>query len=119
MATQGFDVPSTGSPSLNFYYQIYTYDHKPVGDRAPDYFAVYIRDLSTSDLTLVNIDDLSWVSSYQCYNLNSQASWQTVSSIDLSPYKGKTVELIFKVVNGGHNFWNTWVYIDDVTCNGC
>ncbi len=118
-ATQGFDVPNSGSPSLKFYYQIYTYDHRPEGDRAADYFAAYIRNLSTSEKTLVYMDDLSWVTNYKCYNLSSKSSWQTVSGIDLSPYKGKTVELIFEVSNGGHNFWNTWVFIDDVTCTGC
>jgi hypothetical protein len=118
-ATQGFDVPSTGSPSFDFYYQINTYDHKPVGDRAADHFAVYINNLSSSEKTLVYLDDLSWVSSYQCYNLNTNGGWQRVSSIDLSPFKGKTVQLIFEVSNGGHNYWNTWVYIDDITCNGC
>jgi hypothetical protein len=118
-ATQGFDVPNSGSPSLKFYYQIYTYDHQPEGDRAADYFAAYIRDLSTSEKTLVYKDDLSWVTNYKCYNLSQKSSWQTVSGIDLSPYKGKTIELIFEVSNGGHNFWNTWSFIDDVTCTGC
>ena len=117
-ATQGFDVPGSAN-NLKLYYQIYTYDHKPEGDRAADHFAVYIRDLSTSEKTLVYKDDLSWVSSYQCYNLSKKSSWQTVSGIDLSPYRGKTVELILEVANGGHNFWNTWVFIDDVICNGC
>jgi hypothetical protein len=120
MATQGFDVPNSGSPSLSFYYQIYTYDHKPSERPAADYFAAYIRDLSTSTETLVYLDDLSWVSTFDCdHSVNAKSSWQPVSSINLSPYKGKTVELIFKVTNGGHNFWNTWVYIDDVTCSGC
>lgn len=120
IARQGFDVPSTGSPSLSFYYQIYTYDHQPSSDRAPDYFAAYIRDLTTGTENLVYRDDLGWVTgNYKCYNLNSKSSWQSVSSIDLSPYKGQTVELIFKVTNGGHNYWNTWAYIDDVTCSGC
>jgi hypothetical protein len=118
-ASQGFDVPNSGSPSLRFYYQIYTYDHKPSGDRAADYFGVYIRDLATSEETLVAIDDLSWVTNYQCYNRSQKSSWQSVSGIDLSPYKGKTVELIFKVTNGGHNYWNTWVFVDDVICSGC
>ncbi|GAB4548349.1 MAG: hypothetical protein Kow0063_43300 [Anaerolineae bacterium] len=118
-ATQGFDVPGSGSPSLGFYYQIYTYDHKPTGDRAADYFAAYIRDLSTGEETLVYRDDLSWVSNYQCYNLSQKSNWQSVSGINLSAYKGKTVQLIFKVTNGGHNYWNTWVFIDDVTCSGC
>lgn len=120
VATQGFDVPNSGSPSLGFYYQIYTYDHKPSERPAADYFAAYIRDLNTSTETVVYLDDLSWVSTFDCdHNVNAKSSWQPVSSIDLSPYKGHTVELIFKVTNGGHNFWNTWVYIDDVTCSGC
>lgn len=53
-ASQGFDVPNSGSPSLRFYYQIYTYDHKPSGDRAADYFGVYIRDLATFEESLVS-----------------------------------------------------------------
>ena len=118
-AIQGFDVPNSGSPSLSFYYQISTYDHKPSGDRKADEFSVLIRDLGTGEENLVYLDDLSWVTTYKCYNLSEKATWQSVSSIDLSSYKGKTVELIFKVTNGGHNFWNTWVYIDDVTCSGC
>lgn len=118
-AVQGFDVPSSGSPSLSFYYQIYTYDHKPTERPAADYFAVYVQDLGTSAETLVYKDDLGWVSNYQCYNLSKKDTWQYISSIDLSAYKGKTVQLIFKVTNGGHNYWNTWVYVDDVTCNGC
>jgi hypothetical protein len=118
-AIQGFDVPSSGSPSLSFYYQIYTYDHKPSGDRKADEFSVLIRDLSTGDEDLVYLDDLSWVTTYKCYNLSQKDTWQSVSSIDLSAYKGNTVELIFKVTNGGHNYWNTWVYIDDVICSGC
>jgi len=67
----------------------------------------------------VSIDDLSWVINYQCYNRGQKSSWQSVSGIDLSPYKGKTVGLIFKVTNGGHNYWNTWVFVDDVICSGC
>jgi len=118
-ATQGFDVPNSGSPSLRFYYQIYTYDHKPTGDRAADYFEVSIRDLATAEETSVHKDDLAWVTNYQCYNRSQKSSWQSVSGIDLSPYKGRTVELIFKVTNGGHNYWNTWVFVDDVICSGC
>jgi hypothetical protein len=119
VATQGFDVPGAGSPSLSFYYQIYTYDHKPLERPAADYFGVYIRDLSTSKEDLVYMDDLSWVSNYQCYNLSQKDTWQFVPPIDLGPYKGKTIEVVFKVTNGGHNFWNTWSFIDDVTCSGC
>lgn len=119
IGSQGFDVPNSGSPALSFYYQIYTYDHQPSGDRAPDYFGAYIREGITE--TLVYLDDLSWVGSdYNCDKpVNKKDTWQLVSSIDLSPYKGKTVELIFKVTNGGHNFWNTWVFIDDVACRDC
>jgi hypothetical protein len=117
-ATQGFDVAATAQ-TIKLYYQIYTYDHKPTGDRAADYFAVYIRDLGTSEKKLVYKDDLGWVNNYQCYNRSQKSSWQSVSGIDLTPYRGKTVELILEVTNGGHNFWNTWVYVDDVICSGC
>jgi hypothetical protein len=118
-ATQGFDVPNSGSPSLSFFYQIRTYDHKPASGRAADYFAVSVRDVSTGQETVVYKDDLSWVNTYQCYNLSQKSTWQPVSSINLSAYKGKTIELIFKVTNGGHKYWNTWGFVDDVTCSGC
>jgi hypothetical protein len=119
-AAQGFDVPASGSPTVGFYYRIYTYDHKPVGDRTADHFAVYVREMSQSSPTQVYKDDLSWVTTFNCDNpVNSNNTWQYVGPIDLSAYKGKTVELSFKVTNGGHNYWNTWIYLDDVTCSGC
>jgi hypothetical protein len=122
IGSQGFDVPDSGSPALSFYYQIYTYDHQPSGDRAPDYFGAFIREVGSVTETLVYMDDLSWVGSdYNCdYPVNTRpGGWRLVSPIDLSPYKKDTVELIFRVTNGGHNFWNTWVFIDDVVCSGC
>jgi hypothetical protein len=44
------------------------------------------------------------------------SGWQT-QAFDLSPYRGKEVEISFHNVNGTQPYYNTWTYIDDVKMN--
>ena len=112
---QEFTVPPTGSPSLSFWYRIYTYDkaYSPTTEEFWDTFVVSIRG------GVVFRDGYygAWTPSLR------DLGWRQ-KSIDLSPYQGQTVRVRFanwndqsvfeRFGNNGEGAYNTWTYLDDV-----
>jgi len=100
-------VPSSGSPTLSFWYRIYTQDKNSALSDEYDLFAVYIngsqlvvKDANTSDpFGCSALKDLGW--KQRIFSLNA--------------YKGQTIQITFYVYNRPDKWYNTYVYIDDVS----
>jgi hypothetical protein len=99
-------VPSSGSPILRFWYKLYTQDKNtdPVSE-VYDFFAVYIN--GSQVLKAANTTD-----NYGCSTLNELEDQPIVS---LNGYQGKTIQIAFYVYNRPDGWYNTYVYVDDVS----
>jgi hypothetical protein len=109
---QTFTVPDTVSPTLSFYYLLYSYDKKPtqgpsVG-KLRDSFDVYINN------ERIHRDEIDWTQTYGCASPVNDRGWRQVTH-DLSDYKGQNITLRFETWNRLDTYFNTWVYVDDVT----
>jgi hypothetical protein len=109
---QTFTVPDTVSPTLYLYYRLYSHDKKPaqgpsVG-KLRDSFDVYINN------ERIHRDEIDWTDSYGCALPPNDRGWQQVT-YDLSGYGGQNITLRFETWNRLDNYFNTWVYVDDVT----
>jgi len=102
-------VPSSGSPTLSFWYRIYTQDKNTNLTDDYDLFAVYINgsrvwaDANTSD-------------PYGCSTLKN-LGWQP-ASVSLNGYQGQTIQITFYNYNrapNGAQWYNTYTYVDDVS----
>jgi hypothetical protein len=99
-------VPSSGSPTLSFWYKIFTQDKNSALSDQYDLFAVYVngsllwKDANTSD-------------PYGCGTLKN-LGWQP-GTISLNDYKGQTIQIAFYVYNRPDGWYNTYVYVDDVS----
>jgi hypothetical protein len=99
---QSFKVPQTVSPTLSLRYRIFSHDLDSY-----DFFQVSIdgdpvfRDGNT-EWNVSSCDGEVWDS--------GERPWE----LDLSPYIGKRIELSLHNVNGEHEWYNTWTYVDDV-----
>lgn len=97
-------VPSSGSPTLSFWYRIYTQDKNTNLSDQYDLFAVYINgnrvwaDANKNDYGCGAPKDLNW----------------QPASISLDAYKGQTIEITFYNYNRPDNWYNTYTYLDDV-----
>jgi hypothetical protein len=100
-------VPSGGSPTLSFWYRIYTQDkNSDLGD-VYDLFAVYIND---SDLV---VKDANATEPEGCSTTHILDWEQMVFPLDA--YKGQTIEITFYNYNRPDKWFNTYTYIDDVS----
>jgi hypothetical protein len=104
-------VPSSGSPTLSFWYRIYTQDYNPSEPWKYDYFAVYING---SDLV---VKDANTTQEQGC-SPTHDLGWKPVN-FSLDAYKGQTIEIAFYNYNrdstGKYPEWyNTYTYVDDV-----
>ncbi|MBN1877129.1 MAG: protein kinase [Anaerolineae bacterium] len=108
--TQSLSIPeSMINPTLSLNYQIRSQDLFVEGQDKYDYFAVFVdgdekyRDGNTQweRASCVDIEKV-W---------NSGLMTET---IDLSPYRGKEIEISFRNVNSGDSFYNTWTYVTAV-----
>jgi hypothetical protein len=119
---QTITVPNQPNPTLTFFYHIYTQDWTGSTDlrSAPpfDYFGVYALGAGMSGL-----DDASHLF-YDGNTVQSNGPGCTTPydmglkrspPLSLSQFKGQTVTLYFAVWNGGDSYYNTYVYVDDVT----
>jgi hypothetical protein len=100
-------VPSSGSPILRFWYKLYTQDKNTIPiSEVYDFFAVYIngspfwKDANTSD-------------PYGCGTLKN-LGWQ-LGTVSLTDYKGDPIQIAFYVYNRPDRWYNTYVYVDDVS----
>lgn len=99
-------VPSSGSPTLSFWYRIFTQDEN-VNDQY-DYFAVYING---SDLVVKDANTTQpAIPSCPTYDLG----WKQVN-FSLSAYQGQIIEITFYNYNRPDSNYNTYTYIDDVS----
>jgi hypothetical protein len=106
-------VPSTGSPTLSFWYRIYTHDINPYINQSSgydtyDFFAVYINGSVPPVVKDANPD-----APYNCSILRD-LDWKQVN-YDLSTYKGQTIQITFYNYNRPDTWGNTYTYVDDVS----
>jgi len=99
---QSFQVPQTISPTLSLRYRVFSYDLNDY-----DFFEVSLNDGS-----VWKFGNMEWAVSY-CDSEVWDSGWQSVE-FDLSPYRREMVEVSLRNVNGMHEWWNTWTYVDNV-----
>jgi hypothetical protein len=100
-------VPSSGSPTLSFWYRIYTQDKNSALSDQYDLFAVYVNG------SVEVVRDANTTDSYGCGTLND-LGWKQVN-FSLDAYKGQTIQITFYVYNRPDKWYNTYVYVDDVS----
>jgi uncharacterized repeat protein (TIGR01451 family) len=105
---QTFWVPATDSPTLTFWYNLFTQDKNPLHDDTHDIFEVKINgvqvywDMNTTEPTRCGTP------------INPGWKEPKTGPIDLTPYRGSCITLRFENWNRPHGSYNTWTYIDDV-----
>jgi len=92
------------SPTLSLKYRVFSYDLDLPGC---DYFQVAVN----GEL-LHQYGNYEWIEP-SCDGEPWDSGWQTLT-LDLSPYRGKEIEVSFHNVNGTQPYYNTWTYVDDV-----
>ncbi|MDH4136146.1 MAG: hypothetical protein OEW09_05440, partial [Anaerolineae bacterium] len=105
-------VPSGGSPTLSFWYRIYTQDRNSILSDEYDLFAVYING---SDLV---VKDANLTYPFGCSTTHNLV-WKYVS-FPLDAYEGQTIQITFYNYNRapagqGPEWYNTYTYVDDVS----
>ena len=97
-------VPSTGSPTLSFWYHIYSYDVLTGTDGITiwDSFDVYTND------TLILRDG-----GRPPQGVLKDIGWKS-KTYDLTAYRGEAIDLCFYNWNRTDGYQNTWTYVDDV-----
>lgn len=104
---QTFWVPYTAS-QLTFWYNLFTQDKNPAHDDTRDIFEVKIDgkqvywDMNTTEPTRCGTP------------INPGWKEPKTGPIDLTPYRGSCITLLFENWNRPHGSYNTWTYIDDV-----
>jgi len=99
---QSFQVPETISPTLSLKYLIFSYDLIDY-----DFFQVEVNGQSVG-----RFGNTDWSES-DCDRVVWDSGWRS-SEFDLSAYRGEIVTVTLENVNGTHEWWNTWTYLDDV-----
>ncbi|MDW7990870.1 MAG: Ig-like domain-containing protein, partial [Anaerolineae bacterium] len=114
---QTFVVPQNAI-SLTFQYIIWTQDGSPVNTYSYDLFEVFLNnERKFDDTNRVNtgLGCAKWwrVPGPDNPRNNATSGWAR-ASIDLMPYRGQTVTLSFRLYSRHDQWYNTYVYIDDV-----
>jgi hypothetical protein len=121
VVSQTAHIPKlTGTPILTFSYRVFTYDHLTwTGGKTGDSLDVYVgNQLALQDnyenfpLPAPGCDDLQ------------DSGWRTPDdpwggdvypdALDLSEWKGTSVELRFELITRWDGYFNTWAYLDEV-----
>lgn len=107
-------VPSTGRPTLRFWWRMFTYDHM----KRPDGTEVDSLDVEVSE-----DGRKTWKRLWQGGNSDSEPprcgeppkdlGWRE-EEVLLTKYKGKRVVLRFSNVTRLDGYYNTWTYLDEV-----
>lgn len=103
-------VPSSGSPTLSFWYRMYTQDKNSALSDQYDLFVVYING------SQVVVKDANTTVQQSCGSPND-LGWKQVI-FPLSAYKGQFIEITFYNYNRapvGPKWYNTYTYVDDVS----
>lgn len=105
------DLNQAQRPTLAFWYRVFTYDvmYSEWLKRYVDTFDVTLHDTSGAQLALLLRDG----NPTQAYGTLYDSGWKR-ALIDLTPYAGQTVQLVFANHNRHDNLFNTWSYLDDV-----
>lgn len=105
------DLNQVQRPTLSFWYRVCTYDvmYSEWLKRYVDTFDVTLHDTSGRQLALLLRDG----NPTQAYGVLYDSGWKR-ALIDLTPYAGQTVQLVFSNHNRHDNLFNTWSYVDDV-----
>lgn len=105
------DLNQAPRPTLSFWYRVFTYDvmYSNWLKRYVDTFDVTLHDVSGAQLALLLRDG----NPTQTYGELYDSGWKR-ALIDLTPYAGLTVQLVFSNHNRHDNLFNTWSYLDDV-----
>jgi hypothetical protein len=125
---QTFGVPFTGTPTLSFWYRIFSYDE--YGKDRYDSFDVYIDDIFDEAPRILLWRDGSTDGKYGCEEEKLDITDWKFHESDLSAisdgsggtvdYRGKTVQLCFSVHSRetdpkrAWGWYNTWAYLDGV-----
>ncbi len=105
------DLDQAPRPTLSFWYRVFTYDvmYSEWLKRYVDTFDVTLHDASGTEVALLLRDG----NPTQTYGVLYDSGWKH-ALIDLTPYAGQTVQLVFSNHNRHDNLFNTWSYLDDV-----
>jgi tetratricopeptide (TPR) repeat protein len=104
---QSFKVSETVSPTLSLRYRVFSYDILSDDLEHSDFFEV-----SINGNPVVRFGNTEWDVS-DCNREVWDSGWQ-LEEFDLSLYRGESVELSLRNVNGTDEWWNTWTWVDDV-----
>jgi hypothetical protein len=108
-------VPSSGSPTLSFWYRIYTQDRNSILSDEYDLFAVYING---SDVV---VKDANITYPFGCGTTHDLGWKQVVFPLSApNDYRGQTIEITFynynRAPSGNYpERYNTYTYVDDVS----
>jgi hypothetical protein len=100
-------VPASGSPTLSFWYRIYTQDKNSTFSDQLDLFAVYINGSRV-------FAGMNRTEEAICPGTPYDLDWQQ-EVVPLDDYKGQTIEITFYNYNRPDKWYNTYTYIDDVS----
>ncbi len=111
---QTLKVPDLGQaqlPVLIFWYRVFSYDvmYSQRLQRYVDTFDVTLLDTAGQEVSLLLRDG----NPNSDYGTLYDTGWKR-AFIDLRPYAGQTVQLVFANYNRYDNLFNTWSYLDDV-----
>ncbi len=112
--SQTLRVPDLGQaprPMLVFWYRVFSYDvlYSVRLQRYVDTFDVTLHDPTGREIALLLRDG----NPTQDYGTLYDSGWKQ-ALLDLSPYAGQTVQLVFANHNRHDNLFNTWSYVDEV-----
>jgi hypothetical protein len=100
-------VPSGGSPTLTFWYRIFTQDQNPSEPWEWDYFAVNINGNEVFKDSNTDEEEI-------CPGPPHDLGWRP-GTVLLAPYTGQTIEITFYNYNEKDENYNTYTYVDDVS----
>jgi len=114
---QTFVVPHD-AVSLTFKYIIWTQDASPVNRYDYDLFEVYLNEERKFDDTNRHTTGLGCNNWWRVPGPDNPRNGVTTgwapATLDLRPYRGQMVTLSFRLYSRADNWYNTYVYIDDV-----
>jgi hypothetical protein len=102
-------VPGVGTPSLSFWYRIFTEDHLTWTDgKLGDSFDVYVNGIR---VLRDNYDNFP-LGAPGC-GRTKDLGWKFFS-YDLTAFRGQSITIRFEDVSRIDGWYNTWTYVDEV-----